>query len=542
MRLVECVPNFSEGRDRAVIDAIAAAIAGVDGATLLDVDPGAGANRTVVTFVGAPESVLEAGFRAIRTAAQRIDMRRHHGEHPRMGATDVFPFVPVTGVTMDDCVQLARELGRRVAAELGIPVYLYEAAAAKPERRSLAGVRAGEYEGLRAKLADAAWAPDFGKPVFNERSGATAIGARKFLVAYNVNLNTTARKPATRIARQIREQGRPIRAIGWTIPEYRRAQVSMNLMDLDEAGIHHAFDEVVRLADAAGLRVTGSEIVGLVPEEALLAAGRHYLQRQGKSPGAPADELIENAVQTLGLRDVGTFDADQRIIERRLLRKERLTALTVEQWLTRLGSSSPTPGGGSAAALAAACAGSLAAMVAGITYERLGGEASREELGAVALRAQAVQRAARAGIDADAAAYDGVVAALRLPKGSAEEQQAREQAMSAASRQAAQVPFELLRGVESLLDGLETLARRGHPACASDVVGAATLAASAAETAYANVIANLPSAGDRRWAARMAVRAEALRRRIDGRAAAIASRSRRALTSALGPRRGKGTK
>jgi glutamate formiminotransferase/formiminotetrahydrofolate cyclodeaminase len=417
MRLVECVPNFSEGRDRAVLDALAAAIRGVDGVTLLDIDPGPGANRTVFTFVGAPEAVCDAAFRAMRTAAERIDMRMHQGEHPRLGATDVVPFVPVAGVTMADCARLARELGKRVAEELGIPVYLYEHAATRPERRKLADVRSGEYEGLPAKLADPAWAPDFGKAEFNERSGATVIGARKFLVAYNVNLNTAERKAAARIAKQVRELGRPIRAIGWTIPEYRTAQVSMNLVDIDEAGMHEAFDTVVRLADAAGLRVTGSEVVGLVPEQALLDAGRHYLRRQGKSPGAPRDEVVDVAIRTLGLRDVGKFDAEERIIERRLRQASRLTALTVERFVARLGSSEPAPGGGSAAALAAACASSLAAMVAAITGEkRDAAPAQREEMARLGIAAQDVASRAVAAVDADSAAYGGVVAAFALPK------------------------------------------------------------------------------------------------------------------------------
>ncbi|NMC70319.1 MAG: glutamate formimidoyltransferase, partial [Myxococcales bacterium] len=398
MRLVECVPNFSEGRNRETIDAIAAAIAGVEGATLLDVDPGAGANRTVVTFVGDPEAALEAGFRAIRTAAERIDMRQHRGEHPRMGATDVFPFVPVAGVTMADCVALARRLGERVGKELGIPVYLYEHAATRPERRSLADVRAGEYEGLAAKLRDPAWKPDYGPAKFHARSGATVIGARKFLAAYNVNLNTAERRYAVRVAKRVRELGLPIRAIGWVIPEYRCAQVSMNLVDLDAAGLHDAFDACERIAGEMGLRVTGSELVGLVPERALLDAGRHYLRRMGRSPGAPHEELVETAIRTLGLCEVAAFDPEQRIIERRLLRADRLAALPLERFLARLGSVAPAPGGGSAAALAASCGAALAAMVAGLTGERKDAAPGlREEMGALAVAAQEAARSALRG-------------------------------------------------------------------------------------------------------------------------------------------------
>ena len=538
MRLVECVPNFSEGRNREVFDAIAAAIAAVDGATLLDVDPGAGANRTVVTFVGEPEAALEAGFQAIRTAAERIDMRQHRGEHPRMGATDVFPFVPVADVTMAECVQLARRLGERVAKELGIPVFLYEQAATRPERRSLADVRAGEYEGLAAKLRDPAWKPDFGAARLNPRAGATVIGARKFLAAYNVNLNTAERKYAVRVARRVRELGLPIRAIGWVIPEYRCAQVSMNLIDLDVAGLHDAFDACERLAGELGLRVTGSELVGLVPERALLDAGRHYLRRMGRSPGAPHEELLETAVRTLGLGEVAPFDPQQRIVERRLLQADRLAALTLERFVARLGSVSPTPGGGSAAALAAACGSALAAMVGGLTYEQKdAAPALRAAMGPLATAAQEAARTALRGVDDDAAAYEAVRAASRLPRRTPEETAARAAALDAASRRAAETPFVLLQGLPKALDGLESLARHGHPACTSDVLAGAALVAAAAEAAHANVVANLPGIGDARWTARRRAQAEALRRTVLRRAAALTARARRTLAAAVAPRR-----
>ncbi|MBN1772120.1 MAG: glutamate formimidoyltransferase [Deltaproteobacteria bacterium] len=541
MRLVECVPNFSDGRNREVIDAIAAAIAAVDGATLLDVDPGAGAHRTVVTFVGEPEAALEAGFQAIRTAAERIDMRRHRGEHPRMGATDVFPFVPVAGVTMAECVQLARRLGARVAKELGIPVYLYEQAATRPQRRSLADVRAGEYEGLAAKLRDPAWKPDFGPAKLNPRSGATAIGARKFLAAYNVDLNTAERKYAVRVAKRVRELGLPIRAIGWVIPEYRCAQVSMNLIDLDRAGLHDAFDACERIAGELGLRVTGSELVGLVPERALLDAGRHYLRRMGRSPGAPHEELLETAVRTLGLGDVAPFDPQQRIVERRLLRADRLAALSLEGFAARLGAVTPTPGGGSAAALAASCGSALAAMVAGLTYEQQGAAPElRAELDPLAVAAQEAARTALRGVDEDAAAYESVRAASRLPRRTPEETAARAAALDAANRRAAQTPLALLAALPQVVETLETLVRRGHPACTSDVLAAAALVVAAADAAHANVLANLPGIGDRRWTARQRGRADSLRRAVLRRAAAVAARARRMLAAAAGSRKGGG--
>ena len=329
MPIVECVPNFSEGRDRSVIDRIAAAIAGVDGVSLLDVDPGAATNRTVITLVGEPEAVLEGAFQGIGEAAALIDMRRHSGEHARLGATDVCPFVPVSGLGMDDCAELAGRLGRRVGDELGIPVYLYEHAASRPERRNLADIRAGEYEGLAAKLADPEWAPDFGPAELNARSGATVIGARKFLIAYNVNLNTRSRQLAHDIALDVREAGRLARdddgkiirghdgtkqrvagrlpatkAVGWYIDEYQRAQVSINLVDFEVTPPHLAFDVIAEEARRRGLRVTGSELVGLIPLEAMLRAGRHYLERQGQSLGLPERQVVETAIQSLGLREI----------------------------------------------------------------------------------------------------------------------------------------------------------------------------------------------------------------------------------------------
>ncbi|MDI7268539.1 MAG: glutamate formimidoyltransferase, partial [Myxococcota bacterium] len=529
MRIVECVPNFSEGRDRAAIDALADAVRSVDGVRLLDVDPGAGANRTVITFVGEPEAALEAGFRAIRAAAERIDMRRHKGEHPRIGATDVFPFVPVSGVTMAECVRLARDLGRRVWDELCIPVYLYEHAATRPERRSLAAIRAGEYEGLARKLADPAWAPDFGEPVLNERSGATAIGARKFLVAYNVNLNTKDRRAASRIAKAIRERGLPIRAIGWLIPEYRRAQVSMNLLDFEEAGLADAFDEVCRLADAEGLRVTGSEIVGLVPEKALLDAGRRYLKRQGRSTGLPRADLCDIAVMTLGLNDVTRFDPSERIVERRIARADRPAALPVERFLARLSDAAPVPGGGSAAALAAAASGALVSMVANLTCDRKGMEAVRDEMIAAAERAQAALDGAATTIDADSDAYDAVVRAMRMPKATPRDQADRRAAIDAASRRAALVPLGLLESLSRSMADVSAVVRRGNPNCASDSCAAACLASAAAEIAHANVLANLPAIRDRGWRDRTRRRSATLRGGIVRAAARLVAAARRAI-------------
>jgi glutamate formiminotransferase / formiminotetrahydrofolate cyclodeaminase len=397
-QLIECVPNFSEGRDRAVIDAITGAIAAVEGVTLLDVDPGASTNRTVVTFVGEPEAVLEAAFAGIRVAAQLIDMRQHHGEHARMGATDVCPLVPVAGISMEETVALARRLAQRVGEELDIPVYLYEAAASRPERRNLARVRAGEYEGLARKLRDPEWQPDFGPASFNPRSGATVIGARDFLIAYNVNLNTTSTRRANAVAFDVREKGRikrtgdpltgevvydaegqPVRipgalegvkAVGWYIEEYGICQVSMNLTDIQATPLHLAFEEVCEKAQARGMRVTGSQIVGLLPLRVLRAAGEYFLRKQERSLGIPEREIVEIAIRSLGLNELAPFDAEQRVIEYALAARTgaatraRLVDLAVTGFADAVASEAPTPGGGSVAAAVGALGAALGTMVA----------------------------------------------------------------------------------------------------------------------------------------------------------------------------------
>ena len=442
MPIVECVPNFSEGRNRAVIDEIARAIRDVDGAALLDVDPGHATNRTVVTFVGGPEPVLEAAFRAIETAKRLIDMSRHRGEHARLGATDVCPFVPVSGISMEDCAQLARRLAKRVGEDLGIPVYLYEHAASRPERRNLADIRKGEYEGLAEKLADPEWTPDFGPAVFDPRTGATVIGAREFLIAYNVNLNTRDRRLANDIALEVREAGRakrdtsgeivrnpdgtPVKVpgrlkafkgVGWFIAEYDRAQVSINLVDYKVTPPHTAFDVIVEEAHRRGLRVTGSELVGLIPLEAIVLAGRHYLKKQGKSTGIPMRQIVETAVQSLGLRDLGPFDPDEKIIEFRLaqdLKGKRLVDRTVAGFTDELSSESPAPGGGSVAALCGSMAAALASMVANLTAGKPG-SAGKEEMIVVAEEAQTLKDALLDAVDADTEAFNRLLAANRLP-------------------------------------------------------------------------------------------------------------------------------
>jgi len=536
MHLVECVPNFSEGRNRKTIDAIADAIQSVEGVTLLDVDPGKSTNRTVMTFVGAPAAAAEAAFQAIARAAALLDMRAHQGAHPRMGATDVCPFVPVAGVTMADCVELARQLGKRVGNELGIPVYLYAEAAAVPERRILADIRAGEYEGLAERMS-AGYAPDFGPRQFNARAGATVIGARPFLIAYNVNLNTRSQKLAHEIALSIREAGRARRdasgaiikdaagktvkepgvlkacqAVGWYIDEYRRAQVSINLLDHKVTSIHQAFDECVRQADQRGLRVTGSEIVGLTPLEPVLMAGRHYLLRQGRCIGVPEAELVECAVQSLGLSELSRFDPQAKIIEYRVEDKsrKRLQNMTVSQFADELSSDSPAPGGGSVAALCGALSAALSAMVANLTHGKKGFEASRAAMEELAVRSQALKADFLRLIDADTDAFNKVMGALRMPKNTPAEQTARMQAMQSASKEATLVPLQVLEKSVTALDLAAAMTEKGNPNSLSDSGVAGLTARAAAAGAYYNVLINLPSIEDEAFRRDMRQKAEAL--------------------------------
>jgi glutamate formiminotransferase/formiminotetrahydrofolate cyclodeaminase len=399
--LVECVPNFSEGRDKSVIDAIALAISGASGVRLLDVDPGADTNRTVFTFVGAPDAVSEAAFRGAVAASTLIDMSRHQGAHPRMGALDVCPIVPVSGVSMDRCVDVARALGRRMAEALALPVYFYEYAASTPGRRNLADIRAGEYEGLEKKLADPAWKPDAGPAKFNARLGATAVGAREFLIAYNVNVNTRLATLANEVALNIREAGRlkrdakgevmkdtagqdlrvpgrlkAVKAIGWYIEQYRQAQVSVNLLSFRTTPLHQVYETAREEAAKLGLVVTGSELVGLTPLEPLVEAARYYLRKQGRSTGLPERELVELAVQSLGLAQIAPFDPDKRIIEYAVRMPAPLVSMTVERFVDEVSSSSPAPGGGSVAALAGSLGAALVAMVANLTVGKAGYESA----------------------------------------------------------------------------------------------------------------------------------------------------------------------
>jgi glutamate formiminotransferase/formiminotetrahydrofolate cyclodeaminase len=525
--LIECVPNFSEGGDRAVIDAITAEISDTEGAALLDVDPGIATNRTVVTFAGPPDAVVEAAFRAIKKAAELIDMSRHAGEHARMGATDVCPFVPMQGATMEDCVELAKRLGKRVGEELGIPVYLYGDAAEKPERRRLPDIRQGEYEALPQKLKDPSFAPDFGPAKFNAASGATAIGARPFLIAWNLNLNTRSKKLATKIAAELRETGKikrdakgkivrdenrkalrvpgrftELQGGGWYIDEYGRAQISFNLMNYKITSIHEVFDAACAEAVNVGVRVTGSELVGLIPLEAILAAGDHYLSKQGQTAGVPERERIHAAVLSLGLAELAPFDPMDKIIEYRYRGAPKgLKAMRLTEFADELSSDSPAPGGGSVAALCGSLSAALSSMVAALTWSKKGMEETRPAMHEIGTKAQVLKDWFIDAVDLDTDAFNDVLAARRMPKKTEREQKARDEAIERANQAATRVPLSVLqKSVESLALAGE-VARGGNPASVSDAGVGGACALAAAEGASLNVLINLPSLTDARVAA-----------------------------------------
>lgn len=507
-QIVECVPNFSEGRDMTVIEQITGEIKKVAGVELLDVDPGRDTNRTVVTFAGSPAGVEEAAFRAIKKAAELIDMSKHSGAHPRMGATDVCPFVPVAGVTMAECVEIAKNLGRRVGEELAIPVYLYEEAANCPERQSLAYVRAGEYEGLAEKLKKKEFKPDFGKAAFNKGAGATVIGAREFLIAYNVNLNTRNVKLAKEIASRMREKGRvvknpetgvketipgtlnAVRAVGWYIAEYQMAQISVNLLNYNTTPLHRVFEEAERLAAEFGVRVTGSELVGLIPLEAVLQAGRHYLRKQGGSLGVSEKELVRTAVQSLGLAEIATFKPEHKIIEYRFRRKGPLVSMDLVDFCAELASDSPAPGGGSIAALNGALSAGLSAMVGNLTYGKKGYEAVRDEMEIVAEKAQPLKDFFIEAIDKDTEAFNCLMAAFTLPKKTDEEKKARQDAVDEATKGATLVPFAVLEKSRTAAELALVAAMKGNRNSLSDAGVAGLTAAVCAEGALYNVLIN----------------------------------------------------
>lgn len=537
MKLVECVPNFSEGRNMEKIKAILKEIERIPQVKLLDSDPGESTNRTVVTFIGSPEGVKEAAFRAIKKAAEVIDMSKHKGAHSRIGATDVCPFVPVTGVTMEDCVQIANEVGERVCRELGIPVYLYEEAAKKPERRNLANIRSGEYEGLPEKLKDPEWLPDYGKPVFNPKTGATVIGAREFLIAYNINLNTRDQALARDIAFMLRELGKAkrdkegnvvrdengntvmipgkfkaVKAVGWYVKDYEIAQISINFINYKTSPPHLVFEEARKLAADMGVRVTGSELVGLIPKEALLMAGRYYLEKQRKSPAVPEEELIRIASISLGLNDVAPFDPKKKIIEYQFQETENsLLTYNLREFANELSMDSPAPGGGSTSALCGALSASLSSMVSLLTYGKKEYESVRPEMKDIGLRAQELKDELLRAVDLDTAAFNKVLDAIRLKKTTEEQKQEREQAVEEATKEATIVPMEVLRKSVEALRLAKTVAVKGFKNSLSDAGVAALTAQAAAEGAYYNIRINVPNIRDTEFTSKIMEEAETLK-------------------------------
>jgi len=545
-RIIECVPNYSEGRDRAVIDAIVAAIAAVEGVKVLDVDPGEATNRTVVTFVGEPEPVVEAAFKGAEKAKELIDMRFHHGAHPRSGATDVLPLIPVSGITLEECAGLARGLAERMYKELGIPCYCYEAAAFTPERRNLAVCRAGEYEALPEKMADPARKPDFGG-AYDEvaaRTGATNVGARNFLIAVNYNLNTTSTRRAMAVAFDVREKGRKAReggsltgkllkdengeqiwipgtlkgckAIGWYIDEYGIAQVSMNITDIDAVPLHVAYEEVCRAAAARGLKVTGVEIVGLVPKRVLLEAGRFYLEKQQRSLGISEEEIIRIAVKSMSLDDLKPFNPKEKVIEylmedeAELAVRERLVRMTVKGFAAETASESPAPGGGSISAYMGALGAALATMVANLSAHKRGWDDRWKEFSDVAEKGQALMAELLALVDEDTAAFNRIMDCFSMPKGTAEEKAARAAALEEATLYAASVPLRTMEASLKALPLALEMARKGNPASASDAGVAALAAVAAIRGAALNVRINAAGLADKTPAQPLLARADAI--------------------------------
>jgi glutamate formiminotransferase / formiminotetrahydrofolate cyclodeaminase len=520
-KVIECVPNFSEGRDPEVIRLITAAIESVEGVALLNVDPGASTNRTVVTFAGPPEAAVEAAFRGIQKAAELIDMSKQKGAHPRMGATDVCPFIPVSNVSWEEAIACANELGMRVGAELKIPVYLYEKAAKDPSRSNLSVIRAGEYEGFFEKIKEPVWKPDFGPSIFNEKAGATVIGAREFLVAYNANLNTKSIRRANSVAFDVRENGRvktedgtpsgkpvldangePVRvpgmlkhvkAIGWYVEEYGIAQVSMNLTNLEETPLHAAFDACHESASKRGMRITGSEVVGMLPKKCLVEAGKYFLRKQKWSEGAAEEELIDIAIRSMGLSELKPFDPKEKIIELKMesAAKKSLVKMDLRQFCNETLSDSPAPGGGSVAALMGALGVSLGGMVANLSAGKRGWDDKLQYFSDWAVKAQQLKDEMLFLVDEDTAAFNKVMEAFGLPKDSAEEKAARSAAIQAANKYAAEIPLRVMETASKAYELLGEMAENGNPASISDI-GVGLLAVRACvEGAGMNVRINL---------------------------------------------------
>ncbi len=543
-QIIECVPNFSEGRNMETIDSIVGAIEKSGGVKVLDVDPGEATNRTVVTFVGSPEAVVEAAFQGVKRAAELIDMRHHHGAHPRSGATDVLPLIPISGITLEECAELARKLAERIFRELEVPCYCYEAAAQKPERKNLAVCRAGEYEALPEKMSDPDRQPDFGPGHYTERAaqaGATNVGARDFLIAVNYNLNTTSTRRANAIAFDVREKGRPKRegnpitgkivkdengntvmipgtlkgckAIGWFIDEYGIAQVSMNITDINTTPLHVAFDEVCRAAQARGLRVTGTEIVGLVPKRTLIEAGRYFLEKQQRSTGIAEEEIMKIAVKSMGLDDLKPFNPKEKVVEfliedeKESAARERLVRMTCKDFAYETASESPAPGGGSISAYMGALGAALGTMVANLSSHKPGWDARWKEFSDWADKGQAMLAKLVALVDEDTAAFNRIMAALGMPKGSEEEKKARAEALEAATLYATEVPLKTMKAALEVFPLLGAMASDGNPNSVSDAGVGALAARSAVLGAQLNVRINAAGLADRETADRLCAEA-----------------------------------
>jgi len=550
-QLIECVPNFSEGRDRTIIRQITDEIESVEGIKLLDVDPGKATNRTVVTFVGEPEAVVEAAFLAIKKASEIIDMSKHQGEHPRMGATDVCPLVPIANIAMEEVVEWAHKLGEKAGRELNIPFYLYEYAATKPEWQNLATVRSGEYEALPEKLAKPEWQPDYGPAQFNPRAGATAIGARDFLIAYNVNLNTTSVRRANSVAFDVREKGRvkrkgnpvtgeivkdekgeavrlpgvckAVKGIGWFIEEYGIAQISMNLTNINLTPLHLAFEECCKSAERRGLRVTGSELVGLVPLKVMLDAGRYFLKKQRRSLGVSEEEIIKIAVKSLGLDELTPFEPKKKIIEYRLEEDNAapLLKMSLRQFANETASESPAPGGGSISAYIGALGISLGTMVANLSSHRRVWDARWEEFSEWAVRGQQLKDALLNRVDEDTNSFNGILKAIRLPKATEEEKLNRQEAIQQATKYAIQVPFSVMELALESFEIIKAMAESGNPNSVTDAGVGALCARAAVHGAFLNVKINSGDLADKKFVgealekgAKMVSQADALEKEI----------------------------
>lgn len=540
-QIIECVPNFSEGRDKEKIDKIVDAIREGGKVSVLDVDPGEATNRTVVTFVGEPADVMEAALRGMKKAAELIDMRSHHGAHPRMGATDVLPLIPVSGITLEECASLARELAQRAADELGIPTYCYEAAAFTPERKNLAVCREGEYEGLPERMGKKEKGPDFGNRPFDEevaKTGCTAVGARDFLIAVNFNLNTTSTRRANAVAFDVREKGRPMReggkvngkpvkdadgntvmipgtlkgtkAIGWFIDEYGIAQVSMNITDINKTPLHVAFDEVSRAAAERGLRVTGTEIVGLVPRRTLIEAGKHYLKKQQRSVGIPDDEIIRIAVKSMGLDELKPFLREEKVIEDMLSENgaKKLVDLTATGFANETASESPAPGGGSISAYMGALAAALGTMVANLSAHKPGWDDRWEEFSDWAEKGRVLVDRLLALVDEDTEAFNRIMAVFGMPKGTPEEKAARAEALESATLYATEVPLRTMKAAYDTFDVVEAMATQGNPNSVTDAGVGALAARAAVLGARLNVRINAAGLKDRAMADRLTAEAD----------------------------------